>query len=129
MAPECAITGKASKESEVYSFGIVALEIACGKNPINLEEERDGDKISVVRWVWDLYGEGKQKLLEGADPRLDGDFDEQQLVCLMVVGVWCAHLDAKLRPSIRQAIQVLNFEAPLPVLPLKMPEPSYVSCI
>ncbi|KAA8536373.1 hypothetical protein F0562_028851 [Nyssa sinensis] len=34
MAPECVITGKASKESDVYSFGIVALEIACGRKPL-----------------------------------------------------------------------------------------------
>lgn len=31
MAPECIYTGKANKESDVYSFGIVLLEIACGK--------------------------------------------------------------------------------------------------
>ena len=35
MDPECVITGKASKESDVYSFGIVALEIACGRKPID----------------------------------------------------------------------------------------------
>ena len=32
MAPECFMTGKASKESDVYSFGIVALEICCGRS-------------------------------------------------------------------------------------------------
>ncbi|KDP35962.1 hypothetical protein JCGZ_09934 [Jatropha curcas] len=125
MAPEYVITGKASKESDVYSFGIVALEIACGKKPLNLKGNED--QISMVQWVWDLYRGGNVKLLEGADPRLNGDFDEQQLECLMVVGIWCAHPDAKLRPSIRQAIQVLNFEASLPVLPLKMPVPTYSS--
>jgi hypothetical protein len=37
MAPECVTTGKASKESDVYSFGIVALEIACGRKPIKIQ--------------------------------------------------------------------------------------------
>lgn len=43
----------------------------------------------------------------------------------MVVGLWCAHPDHAHRPSIRQALNVLKFEAPLPSLPPKMPVPSY----
>jgi hypothetical protein len=40
---------------------------------------------------------------------------------LMIVGLWCAHPDRDLMPSIRQTIHVLNFETPLPVLPSNMP--------
>ncbi|KAJ0011003.1 hypothetical protein Pint_33481 [Pistacia integerrima] len=46
---------------------------------------------------------------------------------LMIVGLWCAHPDENLRPSIRQANHVLNFEAELPTLPPKMPVPTYFS--
>ncbi|XP_059650071.1 L-type lectin-domain containing receptor kinase IX.1-like [Cornus florida] len=121
MAPECVITGKSSKESDVYSFGIVVLEIACGRKPINLRATETQSRV--VEWVWDLYGTGK--LLEAADPKLCADFDEQEIKCLMIVGLWCAHPDYNRRPSIRQAIHVLNFEAPLPILPSKMPVPTY----
>ncbi|XP_062177349.1 L-type lectin-domain containing receptor kinase IX.1-like [Alnus glutinosa] len=117
MAPECVTTGKASKESNVYSFGIVALEIACGRKPI--KHNAPEDQVVMVEWVWELYGIGK--VLEATDPRLGGDFDEQQMERLMIVGLWCAHLDRDLRPSIRQTIHVLNFETPLPVLPSNMP--------
>jgi serine/threonine protein kinase len=117
MAPECVTTGKASKESDVYSFGIVALEIACGRKPI--KHNAPEDQVVMVEWVWELYGIGK--VLEAADPRLAGDFDEQQMERLMIVGLWCAHPDRDLRPSIRQTIHVLNFETPLPVLPSNMP--------
>ena len=44
--------------------------------------------------------------------RLGGNFDEQQMKCLLNVGLWCAHSEYDRRPSIREAIQVLNFEAP-----------------
>ncbi|XP_059647951.1 L-type lectin-domain containing receptor kinase IX.1-like [Cornus florida] len=121
MAPECVITGKSSKESDLYSFGIVALEIACGRKSIDARAPKTQSRL--VEWVWDLYGTGK--LLEAADPKLCADFDEQEIKCLMIIGLWCAHPDYNLRPSIRQAIHVLNFEAPLPNLPSKMPVPTY----
>ncbi|KAL6283557.1 hypothetical protein ACE6H2_014486 [Prunus campanulata] len=77
----------------------------------------------MVEWVWELYGEGT--LIQAADPKLCGHFDEKQMECLMIVGLWCAHPDYKFRPSIQQAIQVLNFEVPLPILPSKMPVATY----
>ncbi|XP_062188498.1 L-type lectin-domain containing receptor kinase IX.1-like [Phragmites australis] len=121
LAPECVTTGKASKESDVYSFGILALEIACGRRPVVLKE--DDDKIKLVQWVWDLYG--RNEILNAVDGRLDGAFDEREAVCLMVVGLWCAHPDYNFRPSIRQVISVLKFEMPLPSLPPKMPVAMY----
>ncbi|XP_026415520.1 L-type lectin-domain containing receptor kinase IX.1-like, partial [Papaver somniferum] len=119
LAPECVTTGKSSKESDVYSFGIVALEVACGRKPV--EQNR---KI-LVEWVWELYGSGK--IIEAADERLKLNSDEQQIERLMVLGLWCAHPDPTTRPSIRQVINILNFESPLPNLPSKLPTPVYLS--
>ncbi|EEF35168.1 kinase, putative [Ricinus communis] len=121
LAPECVTTGKASKESDVYSFGVVALEITCGRRPVDVRQEPD--KVRLVEWVWDLYGKGQ--LVEAVDKRLSREFDERQLECLMIVGLWCCHPDFNHRPSIRQVINVLNFEAPLPSLPAKLPVPMY----
>ncbi|XVE83034.1 hypothetical protein DITRI_Ditri16bG0054400 [Diplodiscus trichospermus] len=121
LAPECVTTGKASKESDVYSFGVVALEIACGRKPVEPREEPS--KVRMVEWVWELYGKGH--LLEAVDKRLGNVFDERQMECLMVTGLWCCHPDYSHRPSIRQVINVLNFEAPLPILPSKLPVPTY----
>ncbi|PIA51937.1 hypothetical protein AQUCO_01000067v1 [Aquilegia coerulea] len=121
LAPECVMTGKSSKESDVYSFGVVALEIACGRMPV--EPKAEESKKRLVEYVWDLYGKGI--LIDAVDKRLNGNFNEKQLERLIIVGLWCAHPDHKVRPSIRQAIQVLNLEAPLPSLPSKMPVPTY----
>lgn len=125
LAPECFTTGKSSKESDVYSFGVVALEIACGRKPVEPKEEKD--KVRLVPWVWELYG--KNTILEAADKRLDGEYDEREMERLMVVGLWCTHPDYNLRPSIRQAMHVLQFEAPLPNLPPKLPVPVYLSSL
>ncbi|XP_062144756.1 L-type lectin-domain containing receptor kinase IX.1-like [Alnus glutinosa] len=121
MAPECMSTGRTSKESDVYSFGVVALEIATGRRSgYPMEEDSD---VGLVQWVWNQYGRGD--LLLAVDGKLQNDLDEKQVECLIIVGLWCAHPDRSLRPSIRQAIQVLNFDATTPNLPTQMPAPMY----
>ncbi|KAL5705474.1 non-specific serine/threonine protein kinase [Ranunculus cassubicifolius] len=121
LAPECMVTGKAGKESDIYSFGVVALEIACGRRVVEPDEEFS--KVGLVAWVWKLYGSGT--LIEAVDTKLCNDFDDHEIERLMVVGLWCANMDHALRPSIKQAISVLNFEAPLPDLPFKMSVPTH----
>ncbi|XP_050378927.1 L-type lectin-domain containing receptor kinase IX.1-like [Argentina anserina] len=121
LAPECVTTGKASKESDVYSFGVVSLEISCGRKPV--EAKAEASKVRLVEWVWDLYGKGQ--ILEAVDERLRMIYDEKEIKCLMVVGLWCCHPDPTVRPSIRQVINVLSFEAPMPSLPSKLPVPMY----
>ncbi|XVE86894.1 hypothetical protein DITRI_Ditri18aG0072200 [Diplodiscus trichospermus] len=121
MAPEYVSTGRASKESDVYSFGVVLLEIATGRKSIHQIENVE---LGLVAWVWDLYGQGKLHL--AVDKKLDKDVDEKQVECLIIVGLWCSHPDSSSRPSIKQAIQVLNFDAEKPNLPVKMPVPTYL---
>ncbi|XP_026390912.1 L-type lectin-domain containing receptor kinase IX.1-like [Papaver somniferum] len=119
LAPECIMTLKSSKESDVYSFGIVALEIACGRKP---DEVALG--LSLVEWVWGLYGRGK--IMKASDERLAMDFNELEMEHLIIVGFWCAHPDSKSRPSATQVLNVLKFESPLPKLPREIPTPIYL---
>ncbi|XP_017970347.1 PREDICTED: L-type lectin-domain containing receptor kinase IX.1 [Theobroma cacao] len=121
MAPEYVSKGKASKASDIYSFGVVVLEIACGRRSI--ESKTKEAETSLLDWVWRSYE--NERLVNVADEKLHMDFDLEQMERLMIVGLWCAHPDCNFRPSIRQALQVLNFEAPLPNLPKKMPVPKY----
>ncbi|KAK9938001.1 hypothetical protein M0R45_014764 [Rubus argutus] len=115
MAPEYLTSKVATKESDVYSFGIVALEIACGRRP----DVDETGKSKILEWVWELYGE--RKVIEAADQKLSGAFNEEEMRRLMVVGLSCAHPDPRDRASIQTAIDVLDFKTPLPNLPLKMP--------
>uniref|UniRef100_A0A0D3H5H2 non-specific serine/threonine protein kinase n=1 Tax=Oryza barthii TaxID=65489 RepID=A0A0D3H5H2_9ORYZ len=72
--PELVNTRRPSTESDVYSFGIVLLEIVSGRRPV--EEPDDSDELFVLsRWVWGLYS--KNAVVEAVDERLgcsdDGD--------------------------------------------------------
>ncbi|KAG2310531.1 hypothetical protein Bca52824_022088 [Brassica carinata] len=122
MAPEYVMTGRASKEFDIYSFGVSILEIVTGRKSVEHSEENIEAK-SLVERVWDLYR--RQQLMAAMDEKLGEEFNREQGECLIIVGLWCGHPDRNSRPSIRQAIQVLNLESPLPNLPHKMPVPMY----
>ncbi|XP_048131633.1 L-type lectin-domain containing receptor kinase IX.2-like [Rhodamnia argentea] len=106
LAPECYQTGKVSKESDVFSFGVVLLEIVCGRRVIQ-------DQVHLVEWVRKQYGQGNLPM----DLKLGINFDKEQAKVLMIVGLWCAHLDVSLRPSIAEAMSILNSRADLSNLP------------
>uniref|UniRef100_A0ACD6A243 Uncharacterized protein n=1 Tax=Avena sativa TaxID=4498 RepID=A0ACD6A243_AVESA len=124
MDPECMMTGRANAESDVYGFGVVLLEIACGRRPLVMAQHEDDDAVHLTQWVWEWYGRGR--ILGAADERLEGKFDGVEMECVLIVGLWCAHPDRSLRPSIRQAVNVLRFEAPLPSLPERMPVATFM---
>ncbi|XP_057824300.2 L-type lectin-domain containing receptor kinase IX.1 [Cryptomeria japonica] len=118
LAPECAVTGISSIESDVFSFGAVALEIACGRSA--LDHSLESPETRLVEWVWELYGE--DRLLDAADKDLLGVFERAELEQLMMIGLWCSHPDPLTRPKIRQVLQLLNFEVTMPRLPSTLPK-------
>lgn len=106
LAPEYLQYGKATDKTDVFSYGVVVLEVACGKRPI----EREGPKmVNLVDWVWGLYSEGR--IIEGADKRLNGEFEEEEMRKLLMLGLSCANPDSAERPSMRRVLQILNNEA------------------
>jgi serine/threonine protein kinase len=97
--PESLITAKASAESDVYSLGVVVLEVACGRRPMSLLE---GSVFRLVESAWNLYGRGVA--LAAVDEQLKGQYDAAELERVVAVGLWCAHPDPRARPSIRAAM-------------------------
>lgn len=112
MDPECATTGRFSTESDMYSFGVVLLEVACGRRPVIVK--KDNTVIHLAQRVWELYSH--DAILDAADLRMNGEFDTRQMERVLVVGLWCTQLDRRQRPSIRQAVSALRFEVSLPII-------------
>ncbi|CAL5088744.1 unnamed protein product [Urochloa decumbens] len=113
--PEFVGDRRRGTESDVYSFGIALLEIACGCRPAAPRKEASMSMLlNRVRRMYD-----RSTILDAADERLSGAFDEGQMERVLVAGLWCADPDRSRRPSIVQAMDVLrsaNSEM-LPVLP------------
>ncbi|KAL2539345.1 PTI1-like tyrosine-protein kinase [Abeliophyllum distichum] len=79
LAPEYAMLGKASESCDVYSFGVLLLEIASGKKP-----------------------------LEKLNSRLDGKYVEEELKRLVFVGLVCAHNRPEKRPTMLEVVELLK---------------------
>ncbi|KAK8542611.1 hypothetical protein V6N12_015201 [Hibiscus sabdariffa] len=126
LAPEYLQYGKATEKTDVFSYGVVILEVACGRRPIEREGGLNSQKmVNLVDWVWGLFGEGR--IIEAADKRLNGEFKEEEMRKLLLVGLSCAHPDSAERPSIRRVLQILNNEAD-PIAVPKMKPTLTFSC-
>ncbi|XP_059071979.1 L-type lectin-domain containing receptor kinase IX.1-like [Cryptomeria japonica] len=121
LAPECVITGKTGPEADVYSFGAVTLEIACGRRPFDSTLLEHNCRL--VEWVWDLYGQGK--LSDAVDGKLRGNCNSEEMDLLMLVGLLCSHPNPMSRPTMREVIKILKSEVELPYVPLDLPVAVY----
>ncbi|KAH7554272.1 hypothetical protein JRO89_XS12G0151300 [Xanthoceras sorbifolium] len=118
MAPETFLTGRATIETDVYAFGVLILEVACGRKPGNQNEQNDYNN-SIVHCLWELYR--KRQILGAADSRLEGKFSEEEMECVLTLGLACCHPNPHLRPSMKLVLQVLSGEAPPPQVPIERP--------
>ncbi|KAH7280219.1 hypothetical protein KP509_37G056400 [Ceratopteris richardii] len=62
VAPEVVYTGKATDKADVYAFGVLAVELACGRRVI------DSHEVHLIDWVWSLHQNGN--IIDAIDPRL-----------------------------------------------------------
>ncbi|XP_021825511.1 L-type lectin-domain containing receptor kinase S.4-like [Prunus avium] len=110
LAPELPRTGKASTGSDVYAFGALLLEVACGRRPI--EPKAVAEELVLVDWVWEMYREGR--LLDVVDRRLNGEFDQGEVVMVLKLGLMCSNHGPIERPSMRMVVRYLDGEIEVP---------------
>ncbi|XP_008793949.1 PTI1-like tyrosine-protein kinase At3g15890 [Phoenix dactylifera] len=107
LAPEYAMFGKASESCDVYSFGILLLELASGKKPI--EKISPTVKQTITDWALPLARERRFK--ETADPRLNGKYVEAELERVVLVALICAQRKPEKRPTMLEVVDLLKGES------------------
>lgn len=113
MDPVCMSTNTASTASDIYSFGVLLLEIATGLMPTEVAGSGGLLSNTLISTVRESYGRGS--VLEMADRRLNGDFDEGEMERVLLVGLLCVQQDRRHRPEIRIAVNMLsNLKLPSP---------------
>jgi interleukin-1 receptor-associated kinase 1 len=123
LAPELSQVGKASTKSDVFSFGVLALEVATGRKALD-KSQPEKQSVSLVDQVWRAHEQ--HTLLSMADPKLEGAHDPEKMTTLLQMGLFCCHPDPEARPPMSFIRQWFIQEVPLPALPPVKPRVNYV---
>ncbi|XP_066329679.1 PTI1-like tyrosine-protein kinase At3g15890 isoform X2 [Miscanthus floridulus] len=107
LAPEYAMLGKASESCDVFSFGIMLLELASGKKPV--EKLNPTTKKTITEWALPLARDKKFK--EIADPKLKDSFVEDELKRMVLVGLACSQDKPEQRPIMSEVVELLKGES------------------
>ncbi|XP_013466448.2 probable receptor-like protein kinase At1g11050 [Medicago truncatula] len=112
LAPEYALYGQLTEKSDVYSFGIVILEIMSGRKVL---DTMNSPVVLITDWAWTLAKTGK--IHEIFDQAVKDEGPEKIMERFVLVGILCAHAMVALRPTIAEAIKMLEGDIDIPNLP------------
>ncbi|WVZ61634.1 hypothetical protein U9M48_011482 [Paspalum notatum var. saurae] len=117
-SPEYIYSGKATRKTDVFAFGVLVLEIVTGKRAVGKDVQRLGAG-HVTDWVWRLHAEGN--LLAAVDDTVAAEFDADEARRLLLLGMACSHPNPSDRPSMADAVRIIGKSAPPPNVPLSRP--------
>ncbi|KAK2422676.1 putative leucine-rich repeat receptor serine/threonine-protein kinase [Trifolium repens] len=104
MAPEYAMHGYLTDKADVYSFGIVALEIVSGKS--NTLYRTKEEAFYLLDWAHSLREKGD--LMELVDRRLGSDLNKKEALVMINVALLCTNVTSNLRPSMSSVVSMLE---------------------
>ncbi|VFQ91886.1 unnamed protein product [Cuscuta campestris] len=104
MAPEYLVKGQLTEKADVYSFGVLLLEIISGRKSNAFVD----DSGSLLQTVWGLYK--SDRTTELIEPCLRGHFHESEASRVVQVGLLCCQAVASLRPSMCEVVKMLTME-------------------
>ncbi|XP_052201096.1 receptor-like serine/threonine-protein kinase SD1-8 isoform X2 [Diospyros lotus] len=109
MSPEYAMDGLFSIKSDVFSFGVLVLEIVTGKK--NRGFYQANHELNLLGHAWRLWKEGKwQELI---DPAARDSYSPYEVARCIQVGLLCVQERAEDRPSMSTALLMLSSETAL----------------
>ncbi|KAE9611947.1 hypothetical protein Lal_00048913 [Lupinus albus] len=104
LAPEYASTGKLTTKSDVYSYGVVLLELLTGRVPVDIKRA-PGEHV-LVSWAIPRLT-NREKVVEMVDPALRGQYSKKDLIQIAAIAAMCIQPEADYRPLMTDVVQSL----------------------
>ncbi|KAJ6791610.1 proline-rich receptor-like protein kinase PERK15 [Iris pallida] len=121
VAPEYAMTGHLLVKSDVYSYGVVLLELLTGRRPVDMSQPSGQENL--VTWARSILRD-KDRLGELADPRLARKYPEEDFIRVCTIAAACVAPEASQRPTMGEVVQSLKMVQRLTAFQDTMPVPS-----
>ncbi|KAL1220956.1 Cold-responsive protein kinase 1 [Cardamine amara subsp. amara] len=106
LAPEYAVRGQLTRKADIYSFGVLLLEIVSGRS--NKNSRLPTEYQYLLERAWKLYEQNK--LVDLVDSSLNGVFDAEEACQYLKIGLLCTQDSPKLRPTMSTVVRYLTGE-------------------
>ncbi|KAK8712555.1 hypothetical protein V6N13_147792 [Hibiscus sabdariffa] len=104
IAPEYASTGKLTTKSDVYSYGVVLLQLLTGRVPVDIKRP-PGEHV-LVSWALPRLT-NRDKVEEMVDPAIQGQYSKKDLIQVAAIAAMCVQPEADYRPLMVDVVQSL----------------------
>ncbi|KAK3000500.1 hypothetical protein RJ639_020446, partial [Escallonia herrerae] len=104
VAPEYALTGHLTTKSDVYSYGVVLLELLTGRVPVDMKRP-PGEGV-LVSWALPQLPD-RDKVVEIMDPALECQFSMKEVIQVAAIAAMCVQPEADYRPLMADVVQSL----------------------
>uniref|UniRef100_A0A1D1Z7C0 non-specific serine/threonine protein kinase n=1 Tax=Anthurium amnicola TaxID=1678845 RepID=A0A1D1Z7C0_9ARAE len=104
VAPEYASTGMLNEGSDIYSFGVLLMEIISGRSPVDYS--RPPGEVNLVEWFKGMVGSRRGE--EVVDPLIETQPSPRALKRVLLVCLRCIDVDAQKRPKMGQIVHMLE---------------------
>ncbi|KAK9085729.1 hypothetical protein Sjap_026140 [Stephania japonica] len=104
VAPEYALTGHLTTKSDVYSYGVVLLELLTGRVPVD-SKRAPGEGV-LVTWALPRLTD-REKVVQIMDPALDGQYSMKEAIQVAAIAAMCVQSESDYRPLMADVVQSL----------------------